>query len=387
MADIPLIPPPPGVTSRLGHPEDIRHSLNLATQIVCLSIVPIVVILRMVISGYIRKRLELADYTCAVGCILFIGFCVNMLVLNAHGGGYHAWDVPQSESTPFRKTAYAITIIYIPMVFSIRSSMLTYMLRLFSPDPRKALAIRISLIVLLLYYVPILFIKIFLCTPISSYWDGALGHRTCMDQDRIYMADSLISIASDLWILILPVSMLWSLQMSRMEKMRVIGLLGAGGIATAFSVRRLVIVIDEAKATDPTLHWTEAMLTANAEAAIGLFCSCLPVVSPYFLDTKKKSTKDRNSIAHNGYYLRSSSPFDNWTQTSTSRRANRDTVSFRPQTDQAYLISVAEGGESPDASSTSNLCQENTPPNGPAIHKDVFMSQSYEFVDRPIGGV
>lgn len=136
------------------------------------------------------------------------------------------------------------------------------MLRIFAPDRRKVLVIHISLIVLLLYYIPALFIKIFFCKPISAYWYGTSDGGTCIDQQKVIIADSAISIVSDLWILILPVPMLWSLHMSRMKKLRVIGILSAGGIATAFSIWRLVIMVEEAPTTDITWFWIHAVLTA-----------------------------------------------------------------------------------------------------------------------------
>lgn len=372
MAEEPVIPPPPGFTSNLEHPQDALHTVNLVTQLLCIIFVTVIVILRLIINIRLRKRLGLEDYTTFAGWVLFLGFCINMLVLNSHGGGYHAWDVPKSQFLDFQKASYAITIIYVPTVFVVKLALLSVMLRIFAPDRRKVLVIHASLIVLLCYYIPALFIKIFFCKPISAYWYGIEHGGSCIDQQKVIIADSVISIVSDLWILILPVPMLWSLHMSRVKKLRVIALLGAGGLATAFSIWRLVIMVEEAQTTDTTWFWIHAVLTANAEAGIGLICACLPALSSYFVSVKNKS-----SNANSGSYYVRSHELDNWKKLSASRKSRVDPASFTQQTDQAHLISTAEGVEGTEESLVS---RQNSRPDRPVIHKDVVVSQSYEFV-------
>lgn len=75
------------------------------------------------------------------------------------------------------------------------------------------------------------------------------------------MADSVISVVSDLIILVLPLPMTWSLQMSRNKKLRVTGMLSAGGLATAFSIYRLVLVIKEGDSLDQTMVFTCVILS------------------------------------------------------------------------------------------------------------------------------
>lgn len=164
--------------------------------------------------------------------------------------------------TEHGQASYATTIIYVPMVFTVKLALLSVMLRIFAPDKKKVTVIWVSLAVLMLYYIIALFIKVFFCHPISTYWMGVSNGGACIDQQKVIIGDSVISIVSDLWILILPVPMLWSLHISRIKKLRVIGMLGAGGLATAFSIWRLVIMVEEGKTTDLTYFWIHAVLTA-----------------------------------------------------------------------------------------------------------------------------
>jgi hypothetical protein len=144
----------------------------------------------------------------------------------------------------------------------IKIALLVVMGRIFAPHRGKVIVIYISIGIMLCYYVAALFLKIFFCDPISAYWFGTSNGGKCLNQRNVIIADSVISIASDLWVLILPVPMIWSLQMTRAKKLRVVGILGAGGLATAFSVWRLVIMVAESNTTNTTWFWIHCVLTA-----------------------------------------------------------------------------------------------------------------------------
>lgn len=372
MPEEPAIPPPPGAESNFENPEDVLHTVNLATQVVCIGVVTTMVALRVYTKVRLRSELQLEDYTTVVGWVLFIGFCANMLVLNAYGGGYHAWDVPKSQFISFQKASYAATLIYVPMVFVIKVALLFVMRRLFYPDRRKVLIIHASIGVLVLYYIPALFIKIFFCKPISAYWYGTANGGECIDQQQVIIADSAISIVSDLWILILPLSMLWSLQMSWMKKLRVLGILGAGGLATGFSIWRLVIMVKEAQTADTTWFWIHCVLTANAEAGIGLICACLPAVSAYFVSAKNKSNSGTGSY-------QASHELNSWNKLSSTRKSRNHHSTFTPHhADQAHLFSTIETTE-PRGGSTSTLQERDADSYG-VIHKTIAVSQTSEYV-------
>ncbi|KAL5041432.1 hypothetical protein BDW71DRAFT_191850, partial [Aspergillus fruticulosus] len=258
------------------------------------------------------------------------------------------------------------------MVFVIKLALLAVMLRIFAPDRHKVMIIYATIVVLLLYYIPALFIKIFFCKPISAYWYGTENGGTCLDQRKVIIADATISMASDFWILVLPFPMLWSLKMSLNKKLRVIGILGAGGLATGFSIWRLVMMVDESGTPDTTWFWIHCVLTANAEAGIGLICACLPTLSSYIVSRKLKSQSGSGSYRRN-YELNS------YNKLSSSRKGTNPTASFNAaRTDEAYLFSAveAEGREG----SVSSAQERATIEQPIRIQKDVVVEQSFEYV-------
>lgn len=112
------------------------------------------------------------------------------------------------------------------------------------------------------YYVIITFIKIFICNPISAYWTKSQrASAYCLDQPGVIIADSVVSFLTDLAIFAFPVVLTWSLQMPIWKKLKVIALLGLGGVAVAFSVFRLVIGVHERDYPVETTMFMKTILT------------------------------------------------------------------------------------------------------------------------------
>lgn len=156
------------------------------------------------------------------------------------------------------------------MVFVIKLALLAVMARIFAPHRGKFKVIYISIGIMLCYYIPAFFIEVFFCDPISTYWLGTSNGGKYLDQRKVIIANSVISIAGYLWILLLPVPMIWSVQMTRAKKMRVVGILGAGGLTTGFSIWRLVIMVEESNTNNTTWFWIHCVLTGYGNSRLSL---------------------------------------------------------------------------------------------------------------------
>ena len=141
-------------------------------------------------------------------------------------------------------------MFYVPMVLLVKTSLIYIMIRLWSPYRRKVIALYSFLAFIVSYYTVILFIKIFNCNPIRLFWDVNDYEGKCLNRTAIIITDSSISVITDLAILIFPIILAWTLHMPLSRKLYVISILGAGGIAVAFSIYRLVLVVSERAVSD-----------------------------------------------------------------------------------------------------------------------------------------
>lgn len=307
----------------------------------------------------------------------------HLFPVGQHGGGYHITDLSTAEIIQFKKFCYIATILYCPMALSVKIALLSILTRIFAPYRGKVWFIYILLGCLCIYYFVALVIKIRICDPIPLYWLGKLpdGSGSCLDQAAALIADSVISVVSDIIILILPLPLTWSLQMSRNKKLRVMGLLGAGGLATAFSLYRLVLVLKEGNSPDQTIVFICVILSgydmscsplpqlpmltspSNAEGGVGLICACLPILNVLFVHYRKNYSSQR-------YYNRSSD-----VQLGDRKSGNNSTSAtlWEPSSkygDQSHLISFAG---TPDASGSTYMVD--------GIRKTVAVSQTVESAD------
>jgi len=143
-------------------------------------------------------------------------------------------------------------VMYGPTAYITKFCLLWIMTRVFSPFRKAVIFIYVFMGVMLAYYIPAVIVKIRLCNPISKFWNDDI-EGSCMDQNAIIMADAIISVSSDLIVLLLPLPLTISLQMPTKKKMRVIAILGAGGLAVASSIIRLVMTVVNAESKDTTL--------------------------------------------------------------------------------------------------------------------------------------
>jgi hypothetical protein len=193
-------------------------------------------------------------------------------------------------------------VMYGPTAFLTKISILLILTRVFQPFKKIVIFIYVFMGLMLAFYIPVLIVKIRICKPISYFWLGDAIEGSCLAQYSIILADSVMSVVSDLIILILPIPLGWQLQISTKKKLRVIGILAAGGLACASSIIRLVMIIRESKTTDPTYSFMRINMWGyvlcsytclslfyrllisfishrNAEISIGVICASLPALS------------------------------------------------------------------------------------------------------------
>lgn len=197
-----------------------------------------------------------------------------------HGGGLNQWEVRRENIQPFfqvrrlskkknhlpppcanaRQSGYAATLFYAPMALAVKLALLVIIIRVFGSVHKKTLVgVYVLIGTLVAYYGSGFFIKLFICWPISAYWRGE--RDKCLNQSAIITSDAIISVISDLTILLLPTPLTWSLQLPRRKRLRVSGILCAGGIATAFSIYRLILIIAERRSANQTVVFVQVILS------------------------------------------------------------------------------------------------------------------------------
>lgn len=119
-----------------------------------------------------------------------------------------------------------------------KTSILLFYLRLFGtpgtrPGFRKLLYITQAFVVI--WFIGSLIPGIFRCRPIADFWNplvvGAPNVRQfCTNNNTYYLASSAFNVALDFWILVLPLSIVWTLQLSGRRKFGLSAIFLLGGL-------------------------------------------------------------------------------------------------------------------------------------------------------------
>ncbi|KAJ5097396.1 hypothetical protein N7456_008117 [Penicillium angulare] len=227
------------------------------------------------------------------------------------------------------------------------------------------------------YYTIITFIKIFICNPVSAYWvESKQADATCLSQPGVIIADSVISFITDVAIFAFPVAFTWTLQMPLWKKVKVMVLLGFGGIAVAFSLFRLVVGIHEKDQPRETTMFMTSILTANAEVGFGLICACLPAINVLLSWTR------RNSSSVKAYFTRNRKT-DKQSQSIYDGPTSRSGPG-RNQFQKSQLSSFARRGSTDSAGLIANHAQAGVSggENSDSIIKMVSLNQQWENASR-----
>ena len=118
-------------------------------------------------------------------------------------------------------------IIYSPIIFVTKLSILLLFLRVFAPKQKIYIAIHMLLWANLIFYTVGLFVEIFQCSPRQKAWRPLLPGR-CINQRATMLASAIFNTLSDFALLFLPIRTIWDLQMPRGQKVGVLAILGAG---------------------------------------------------------------------------------------------------------------------------------------------------------------
>ncbi|KAK2033296.1 hypothetical protein LX32DRAFT_649361 [Colletotrichum zoysiae] len=243
-------PPPPGRVPDFDHPTDLSRTRLFAGIVVMAAAITITFIFRVYSKARVTAGYHSEDF----------------LVMAYFGEGYHAWEVTKEDYKNIMLALYIGSIIYCPAAYFTKVSLLLFEARVFSVYHRVAKAIRAFIVALAILYTPILFTKAFFCIPISAAWDLDIRPIKCLNQRKVFLLDMSLGLLTDIVILVLPLLLTSSLQMPLRTKIKIVGLLSAGGAATAVSMLRLYKAVEYLETTDATEGFFLLNLTTNGSA-------------------------------------------------------------------------------------------------------------------------
>ncbi|OHW99577.1 integral membrane protein [Colletotrichum incanum] len=248
-------PPPPGETPDFESPRDAGYRVHMVYMSFIQAIVVFFFAVRVYVKLLVNGKFRVEDWSCLVGWIFTVVLNSTVFLKLHFGEGFHIWELTASDYMELQKWLYIGSLLYSPAAFFTKVSLLLLTVRVFSVDPKVARALHGLLAFFLLCYIPTQVTKAAVCIPVQAFWDPSIPNFKCIDQTKLFMYDGAISVSSDLIILIVPVVLTWRLRVSTIKKVKIVGLLGAGSVAVAVTIYRIVLVVRFENSKDPSVDF------------------------------------------------------------------------------------------------------------------------------------
>lgn len=122
----------------------------------------------------------------------------------------------------------AILVTYTLVIILTKASILLLYLRVFAPARTLRIIIHFNLWANVVFYIIGFFVTLLICLPREALWNPYIRNIKCLNAVAAELASAVFNVVSDFAILILPISMVWKLQMQRKKKLAVSAVFATG---------------------------------------------------------------------------------------------------------------------------------------------------------------
>lgn len=203
-----------------------------------------------------------------------------------------------------RQYFFMAQVTYKAAINLVKCCILLLYLRLFDVVGWFRLSCWGLLVVVAMYCTASIAATIFQCSPVTRAFDkDTPGH--CIDTAKFWFANAGFSIATDVIILLLPMPLVWRIELPRTQKVALVAVFAVGIFVVVTSCLRITTLDLFATSPDNTYNIANVMWTI-IEPNVAVVCSCLPILRPLvvkFIPGLRSKSKSHSSYGtHGGTY-------------------------------------------------------------------------------------
>ncbi|KAI9815764.1 MAG: hypothetical protein M1827_002160 [Pycnora praestabilis] len=256
--------------------------INIIFQVLALVVVGMRFYTRLRITG----SFGIDDVLVGLALIPTIGLTVITLVTyDQSKWNRHIWDVIPSTITTIAKLELAGAILYGTASTIIKLSLSAFCLRLIANTGRRgyrwciigAIFAQVSL------WISFMATILSQCRPLSAYWElDPTYPYTCISQGVFLLVFGIINVILDFLYFILPVPLIWTLQLPLRQRIAVSSLFLLGTVSCICSIIRVYYSDLAMRRSDDITWWLYPQtLAAALEIDLGLICASAPALRPF----------------------------------------------------------------------------------------------------------
>ncbi|KAM0798209.1 hypothetical protein BDR22DRAFT_399277 [Usnea florida] len=294
------------------------------------------------------KKLPFAvnDYAIFAALVLATGLVVDTMAGVLGGGlGQHSDTLSPEHFVFYGKMLVVGETFWGFSNLAIKISILHLFIELFWIRPMRIACYVIMGLATCLWALVILS-AFFMCRPLAYNWDQSIK-GVCGDSRASLLAQAVMNLCIDISVVIIPIPVLWGLQMQLAKKLGIYFMFSVGiGICVITSLRIDAIYLIDPK--DVTYSETNFALYNNLEVLLGIFNACLPVTRPVLQKISNKSHllwTENFSRPGGSTGVSSAKKWLMGLAKLTANTGSSDNSKFRQLEEQIYPMNDAKGGK------------------------------------------
>lgn len=257
-------------------------------RIVLFAILPTLSVILRVVTKFARlSPWGWDDYTILVSYVILLGYVSLHFYLENNGAGKDLWTLNERQIMNFFKAFYALQVLYHSCIDLIKASILFMYLRIFHlPGEKVRIVLWVTLILNILNGIIFILVGLFQCQPISLAWKFWTGEVTgkCIDIVQLALAHAGINIALDVWMLIIPATQIWNMNLATKKKFAIMFMFGLGLFLTVVCCYRITQILEFKKyPLNPTVAMMPSVIWSDIELYVGVFTACIPNLRQFFV--------------------------------------------------------------------------------------------------------
>lgn len=267
--------------SDTGAPEESRSQQVVIIESSMLALAAAAVIGRIWIRlALVNTKLAADDWVIMVSLAFSVAFVADVITQTKYGLGKHVTDLPEGfDFSESLKLFYFGEAIYYIVVGTTKIAILFLYLRL-AVNKKLRMIIWATMAFVAATVVACTIAGIFQCDPIAFAWNKSIVGGTCFNVTALFYSNAGLNIFQDVFIYVLPMRMLWDIQIPRKQKLALIAIFAVGGFVCITGMLRLDSLRIASVSMDPTWDNFGAAIWSGIESNIGIVCASLPHYKP-----------------------------------------------------------------------------------------------------------
>ncbi|KAF7534149.1 hypothetical protein G7054_g6453 [Neopestalotiopsis clavispora] len=297
-----------------AYPKQDRTSVPLIAAIVGIAIVVPCVAARLASRLRYTGRLWPDDYVMIFTAIVFLGLAAILIVSARLGLGVHFWNMKIENAIPLMQIFFASQVMYIVVTFAGKLAILLLFLRIFDTGSKKIIT-----------YMCLIVLE---CIPIAAVWDKSITNPKCLDLHAISVAGAISSMTTDVILMVLPIPVLWTLQISRAKRIGLVFLFAIASLGIVASAVRFSYLVKLAGDTDETWNNVDVTVWSLIEILCTIVCGSIPAMKPLLAravpSVNLSVSWQKNSKGSSHQYAKASQPSTGTSQSSQNYNRSYD---------------------------------------------------------------